>query len=115
MNAFAAFELRRFSVRSEYLDPRVFKRVRHAVYQRIFRSDHDKLDVVVLRKGDAGFEIVRIEIDVFVIDRGAGIARQYEYSVRIRTLGQLPGDGGFSSAASDNEYVHPVLRVKNYV
>ncbi len=97
---FAAFECRA-GLGGTYDEGRAFasgKVVIYAGYERVFVSDHNHVDTVLLDKGVDGLEVERREADIFAIRTCAAVAGGYEESTQHGALGYLPGQGAFAAA-----------------
>ncbi len=74
--------------------------------QRRFGTDDGEADVVFLGEADEAREIGGGEIDVFGIERRAGVAGSDEDAAYARALFDFPGQGVFAAAVADDKNVH---------
>ena len=74
--------------------------------QRRLGADHDQLDRVLLAELDHGGVVGNIERDAFGLARDAGIARRAPQLGHQRRGRDLPGEGMFAAAGTEQEDVH---------
>src|SRR5699024_5084832 len=91
---------------AEYPESFFFKNIYHAAYQRIVHSYNGKVNLFFFGKS---CQLVKLHCaDRYALCHLAvpSVARSAVNLFYFRALGHLPGNGMFSSAASDNQYFH---------
>ena len=111
-----AFQLGGAGGRAEDIQAALAEQVVHACHQRRLGADDGQLDVL---RGEVGqlLQGQHVDGDVLALGfgGGAGVARGDEDLRHARVLGDFPGQGMFTTAAADDEYVHGVLLAQRRV
>ena len=74
--------------------------------ERGFGADDGEPDVILSGEREEAFNIGRGNVHILGIERGASVARGNENAICTRALAQLPRQGMFTSAISNDENVH---------
>src|SRR5690606_5046349 len=102
-----AFQLGRGGGRAEDVQAAGTEQVDHALHQRRFRTHDGQLHILL---GEVGQRLDVQHVDGHVLalglGGGAGIAGGDEDLLDARILRDLPGQGVFTTAAADDQYVH---------
>jgi hypothetical protein len=110
----AAFQLRGGSGGAEDAVALRAERVDHAGDQRAFGADHGHRDALAIDEIEQAMNVAGIDRDIAALGlgRGAGVARGDQYFGDAHGLRQLPGQGVFAAAGTDDENFHGhILRV----
>ena len=100
------FETRRLLLGAEGLDAGVGKIVDEAGHQRCFRSDHHEIHAFSLAKGDDGRMVGGVDsYDVGDLGNSRVTGRAAQ-TVELRGRAKGRGNGVFTPARTDKEYVH---------
>jgi hypothetical protein len=102
----APFDLRRQLRRTEDAHALGLEHIDDAAAERILGADDGQADVLLLGEAEQIIEIVDIDRHIDAVLRGAAIARRAENALHARRLRELPDQGVFAPAFTDDEDLH---------